>query len=275
MWLTALPDNAVAAPCDWRTVGNSGLCSLKIQLNGSIKVYSGGGDQPSTQIGDTIVPVISPRTWNHVEAWYDSSDGTGELWINGIKKLEFTGGTTGTTAILNHSQSGVNGAQSTMTMYFKDYGIWDSTGTENNTVAGTVIVSRRKPNADVTLGGWLPSTGSTGYNLLAKDAVDDATYLSADDTPPAAMQYTFTDIDSDVTSIRAIMSVARMRKTDGGDGNVQMSLISDSTPDAGADRPITSAFAWWYDISEISPDTTDPWTPTEFNDVVGEVDRTV
>src|SRR5690606_19454237 len=124
--------------------------------------------------------------------WYDSSDGTGELYINGAKKLEWADGVTGTTAIIAHTPR--TGSAVLPSWYLKDYGILDETGSENNTVAGTVIVGRRKPNADVTLGGWVPSTGSTGYDLLAKDAPNDTTYLSADDAPPDPMQYTFEPI---------------------------------------------------------------------------------
>lgn len=273
-WFNALPNNDISgrpAFIMWRTAGNDNIARLLVRPNGSIICQN---STESGSIADSVVPLVTPSAWTHIEAWYDSSDGTGEVWINGVKKMDIAGGSTGTTALICHAKRSGSGNDSP-SMYMKDYGVWDENGTENNTVQGTVLVGRIKPDADVTLGDWVPSTGSTGYNLLAKDAVDDTTYLSGDDAPPAAMQFNFEAIDPDATSVRAVMSVGRMRKIDGGDATVQMSVSPNGTDwDDGADRPITSAFTYWYDISEVSPDTTDPWTPTELNNIVGQVNRT-
>lgn len=278
-WFSSLPeDDGALRPSvvSWAPVGISTsnlFCNILLRPNGSVLVRKTAGG--TVTLAETPGPVISPNSWHHWEAWYDSSTGEGELYINGIKVLDWSGGATGTTAIIHHSnRSGITGSSDNW--YLKDYGIWDGEGTQNNDIAGTVIVRRLKPIADVTLGGWVPSTGSTGYDLLAKDAPDDATYLSADDAPPAPMQFNFEKLDPDTTTVRAVMSVARMRKIDGGDANVQISLSPDGNNfDNGADRPITSAFSYWYDISEISPATAAAWTPIEVDDLIGEVDRTV
>lgn len=159
-------------------------------------------------------------------------------------------------------------------MFIKDFVLWDGSGATNNTFLGSVVCRRLKPNSDVTLGGWVPSTGVSGFPLLAKDAVNDATYMSADDAPPAAMEYGFTNLPPDITSVRGLVMVGRMRKIDGGDGNVQMSLISNGNVGSGADRPITTIFTYWYDISQLDPDTGLPWTPFAVDNMTGRVDRT-
>ena len=65
-----------------------------------------------------------------------------------------------------------------------------------------------------------------------------------------------------------------MLKTDGGAATVQMSMRSNGSDDAGADNAITTAATYWYDISEIDPDTATAWTPTSVNNSLLVVDRT-
>lgn len=103
----------------------------------------------------------------------------------------------------------------------------------------------------------------------------DLSYMSADDTPPAAMEFGFTDLPPDVTSVRGLVVVGRMKKIDGGDGNVQMSLISNGSAFDGADRPLTTTDTYWYDISQLDPDTGLPWSPLAVNNMTGRINRTV
>ena len=69
--------------------------------------------------------------------------------------------------------------------------------------------------------------------------------------------------------------MVRARKIDGGDANLQTSLISGGDVDPSADRPITTTFTYWYDISETDPDTGNAWTPASFDAANVEIDRTL
>lgn len=253
----------------WATVALSPLAYVVINSNGSVQILNGG----QTVIADTIAPMISTNSWNHFESSYNGTTGAVEVRLNGITILTATSSSTGTVAFC-HGMDRI-GTASSSGMRMKDLVIWDSSGSRNNTFFGSVVVRRKAPQADVTLGGWVPSTGSTGVPLLAKTTVDDATYLSADDTPPAAMRYTLEDLPDEVTSVRGIISVIRARKIDGGDAQLQTSLISGTDTDPGADRQITTTFTYWYDISEVDPATGNAWTPTSFDAAELEIDRTV
>jgi hypothetical protein len=54
-----------------------------------------------------------------------------------------------------------------------------------------------------------------------------------------------------------------------------VSLTSGANTDAGADRPMTTAFTYWSDVSEVNPGTGVFWTPTEVDAMDIEFDRTV
>lgn len=270
-WFTEFgAGNARQAIALFYTAALSALATCHIEPNGAITIREG---VTGTQIATTGGPVISTNSWNHIETAYNGTTGDMEVRLNGVPILTGASAVRGTTGFLNPTQRLAAGANSGV--YVKDMVIWDDTGTENNDFMGKVICRRFNPNSDVTLGGWLPSTGVSGFALLAKSAVNDTTYLSADNTPPAAMQFGMENLPADVTSVRAIVPVIRMRKIDGGDANVQTALISNGVFDNGADRPITTTFTYYFDVSELSPDTAAPWTPVEFDAMTTQVDRTV
>lgn len=119
---------------------------------------------------------------------------------------------------------------------------------------------------------WL----NTGNMLVGPGTVQDGSYLSAGIPPSAGMRVRFDDLPDDVTSVRALIMVSRHKKSDGGDANIQTALSPNNTDwDTGADRPITTAFQYDFDVSETSPVTTTYWTPVEVNSVIGRVTRTV
>lgn len=276
LWFANLPVSA-AARCrftGFARVDGSYIAFARLEQNGSITIF-GRVSGVITEVFNSVNPIVSPGTFNHFEFVHDCLLGEGQLYINGILRASYDGVDAGQTAAF-HVCSNSDGGGSLTNMWVKDLVVWDSTGTQNNSVAGTVIVRRLKPNGDSALGGWVPSTGLTGFNLLAKNAPNDATFLSADDTPPAPMAFTLEDLPADVTSVRGLIMCVRARKVDGGDGNLQTGLSPNNVDwDNGADRPMTSAFSYHFDVSELDPDTGAPWNPLDVNDALIRANRTV
>jgi hypothetical protein len=246
------------------------LACCHIEANGALTLREA---LTGAQIATTGIPVISTNSWNHIETSYNGTTGAMEVRVNGVQKLTGTAVTLGTVAFAHPMERIASGIGNPL--YIKDLVIWDGTGSQNNSFMGTVICRRLNPDADVTLGGWVPSTGVTGFNLLDKDVPNDLSYLSADDTPPAAMRFGFDNLPPDVTSVRAIISVVRARKIDGGDANLQVGLVSGVDVDNGADRPVTTAFTYYFDISELNPASAAPWTPIQVDAMNADVDRTI
>ena len=277
-WFSSLPGFNNSRPVLFEfgnDPANVRQCKLVVNTNGALAILGNS----NTQLYTTTVPVITTATWNHVELVVNTSDGSGSVYVNGVSTLTWTADATIQGSVFNvgshislSSNSNIIAA-----MFMKDYVIWDSTGTQNNSVMGTVFVRRLKPTDDVTLGDWSPSTGSTGFNLLNKTTPNDTTYLSAPDTLPSAdMRFNVENLSPDITSIRALISVIRSRKIDGGDGNIQTAVSPDGTNwDNGDDRPITSAFQYDFDISELNPATAAAWTPVAVDSAQLRIDRTV
>lgn len=161
-------------------------------------------------------------------------------------------GTTYSTALTVHPTVSAKGFSATQVLI-----------TSNDGMTKTYVCTETMANA---------SWGSSTMGLIGPQ---DLSYMSADDTPPAAMEFGFDDLPPDITSVRGLVVVGRMKKIDGGDGNVQMSLISNGAAFDGADRPLTTADTYWFDISQLDPDTGLPWSPLAVNNMTGRVNRTV
>lgn len=278
-WIGSLPNDNLARPTlmGFMRGDLTYMVRALVEENGSIRVLARVSDVNNVEVADTVNPVISPASWNHIEMIHNVATGAGSIRLNGVQILTWTG--VDTDHNIEHVNATANqGLPSTDIGYrVKDFVIWDGTGSVNNSAMGTVLVRRLKPNADVALGDWVPSTGTTGFNLLAKDAPNDSTYLSANDTLPSAdMRFDLENLPADVTSVRGLLTVTRHRKVDGGDGNLQTALSPNGTNwDNGADRPITTTFQYDFDVSELDPATAAAWTPVAVDSAQVRIDRTV
>lgn len=259
----------------FRDSANVTQVSARIETTGAIKFYNAD----STLIAETSVPVLAARAWNHVEikVYVHDSAGTIGLYVNGVNKLSATGldtkgsTTEDTISQLEHFIAMTDTSAGGYT-YLKDLVYWDSSGSSNNDFLGDVSVVTLKPTADSSL-TWTPSTGATGWNLIDEIPADDTDYISTATT--GANVFDLEDLPPEYVGVKALVSVIRMNKNDGGTAKVQVGLLSGGDEDTGADRPVTSAPTFWYDVSEQNPDTASAWTPTSVNAAQLRINRTL
>lgn len=277
LWMSQLPyEGGISATfLSFRDSSNNPLWSFRVSTTGQIQVLQ--NDDGSGVVYVTPGPVLVANAWQHIEVKVVKSTTVGsiEVRVDGVVVLTQTGINTGATAIGQVAQvQDNNNASRGIEWFFKDYVIWDGTGSYNNDFLGSVIVTTIVPDSDNSF-NWTPSTGSTGFNLIDEAPPVDGDYIAADDSPPAASVFGMTNLPPDVTSVKGLMTLVRARKTDGGDGNLQVSLVYNAVDDDGADRPMTTGMTYWYDFSEVNPDTTSPWAPAEVDDALIKVNRTL
>lgn len=155
-----------------------------------------------------------------------------------------------------------------------------STALTINTFVGASGVSATQLGIVALNGVSLYTCTETGANTAwAAGAmfvgVNDMSFISAPNPPPAAYECSLSNLPVNVTSVRGLMTMVRAMKSDGGDGSLQVSLISGASTDDGANRPITATMNYWLDISELDPDTAAPWTPLAVDAVTMKINRTV
>jgi hypothetical protein len=278
-WLANIPNSTGRQPMihQFRNASNAALTTITVNPSGAIEARRGG--EGGTLLGTSDPNALVANAWQHVETkvLFSSTVGTVEVRVEGVPVLELTGVNTSSSdlecGIVAWTNPG-DGTGGITTWYAKDLLVWDGAGSVDNDFFGSVSIYALLTDADISL-NWTPSTGSTGWDLLDESPPNDADYISAPDPAPAAAVMSLTNLPADVTSVRGLISFVRAAKTDGGDGDLQVSLTSGANTDAGADRPMTTAFTYWKDVSEVNPGTGVFWTPTEVDAMDIEFDRTV
>lgn len=274
-WLSNLSGSSSRYPnyCVFTDSSNSVHCRVSLDPSGFLEAYNSDG----TLIGRSDDPVMITNGWVHVETKcvFDFTAGSVEVRIEGVTKLLATGVKTANVSGGTCQNVKVSSVQEgDFNFYLKDYIIWDGTGTVNNDFMGSCIVYKIIPDSDVSL-NWTPSTGTTGFNLLNESPPDDdAGYLAAGNPAPSPAEFTMTDVPDDTTSVRGVIAFHRSRKTDGGDGNEQTALIYSGNSSTGSDRPITTAWTYWFDIHDLAPDGGN-WSKVKIDATDINIDRTV
>jgi hypothetical protein len=276
IYLSRLPtnENDKPFPIIWADADNDHIAYLRVETTGRIALINNG-----VVVATSASPVITAEGWWHVEAFLTCDTGGAaicEVRVEGTECINHTAFTTTTADVSQlriecHDGAGGSGPA----MYVKDFVVWDANGAANNDFLGLTRVVNLMPNADDTAGGWVLNGGATDFGILDNNPPLDATeYISADDTPPAAVIVAMENLPSDVTAVKGLVSFARAKKSDGGNGTLQVNIKSAASTDSGEDRQITAFYSYWRDVSETDPATGVAWTKAGVDALKIEIDRT-
>lgn len=257
------------------------LTHVYIDYDPSGNLRAWRNDTPSpVLLGATSSPVILAHAWQHIEARVilDAAAGSVQIRVEGVTVLNVTGVKTisNQSGIVGTCQNVRLGANGFSNVYFKDFIVWDDQTAFNNSFMGSCQVYRLAPDSDVAL-NWTPSPADgIGFDKINEaNPDDDARYIAAPFPLPAAYKCGIGDLPATVTSVRSVQTVHRSKKVDGGDGNVQAGLVSGGSTGLGADRPITTAYTYWYDVFDANPNGAIAWTRTAVNALNVQLNRTV
>lgn len=279
LWLDHLPSDSSHRPLVALTdTANTNQLEIIVTAVGIVQVYRGSVDT-GTLLGESAIAVVA-NAWQHFEIKVViGAAGSVEIRVESITILNLAGVntqgglTTVGNVILAHAATT---AATSGTAYYKDFAIWDTTGSLNNSFLGTCFVYSMRPDSDVS-GTWsiTGGAGSGWASINETNPDDDTKYVSSPWPAATADVFTVTDLPTDATTVKGMMSMVRSRKSDGGDGQLQVSLVSGSSTGNGSNRPITTAYTYWTDIFETDPATAAAWTVAAANAVKLKLDRTL
>lgn len=270
LYLPILPSiNESMTPIEFRDGGNAAQARVVVESTGAIAVYLGpygfGGNTPA----GTSTILIRANGWNHLEAWcgVDASAGFVEVRLNGVTVVNVTGvntdqsltGEVSQYATLTNQARGADGP-----WYFDDAIALDNSGATNNSFIGDKKVLTDFPNADTADVDWLPSSGSTRYQMVDDaDPDDDATYDEAGASGDI-MGLSYPALDGSVVTVAAVAFLHRSRKTDAGTCIVQQAITGSGSGEAeGAENALTTAYSYYQDLFEVDPTTGLAWAPAD------------
>lgn len=279
-WFTSLP-GPKPVMAEFGDVSNNTHMNVQVNASGILEVHRFDTAGADVLLGSSSTPVITANAWRHIEikVLFDVAVGTVEIRVEGVTVLNLTGIRT-TSNIAGYVASVQNitlhqaSAIGLIGYYVKDLILWDGSGGVNNNFMGSCQVLKLLPTGDTSL-GWTPSSGTTGYNLINDTTPDDdANYISAPFPLPSPSQFTLSDLPVNVSTVRGVQLMHRSKKTDGGDGNIQVTAVSGANNGLGADRPITTAYTYMWDIFNLDPSGS-AWSRTLVNALQMKLNRTL
>lgn len=282
-WFSSLPPSSPQSACmAFKTAGNQHIALVYITPTGQIvwaNAIAAGNETNNfanfVTVATSATLDFTPGTWNHLGLFLDTASGDFEVWLEGDLILDgndpAAGG--GTIGMLEWRDKITEGALHG-DMYLKDLIPWDTNGSVGNTFPGPLTIYSRVVDGDVS-SGWTPSTGTEDYPLLNNLNPNDTTYIEAAATLPAPSIMTFENLPPDIVRVAALKTIVRAGKTDGGDANMQVGLISNGMLDTGGDDTVQVSFDYHWDISELDPNTGLPWAPPAVDAADIQINRTL
>jgi hypothetical protein len=237
--------------------------SLSINRSMRLKVELGG----TTVIADSGGVGLPTNTWMNLEMKVKvaNAGGTVDVRLNGINILSFTGDTQngGTASIDNIQFEGVANAD----MIFHDIIINDDTGGVNDSWMGDNQVDVLFPDGDGTTNNFTPLGAGANYVEVDETEHDSDTSYNEDATVNDVDLYTFANLPAlpGTATVRGVQIVASVKSDDGGAKSLALIARPVSTNRIGATQSITSAYLFYREISDVSPETSSAWTETEID----------
>lgn len=248
-----------------------------VDTSGTVSAWSGNGGLGSVLYARSSGPVIPAKAYTHLEcmALCDAAAGAVEARVNGVTILSASGLDTDPSGFGSIAQIAGSVSFSDAGFIMDDLFAWNDQGAHNNDFIGDKKVYTSYTSADTAQQDWLPSTGVTGWNLLATVPPNDgADYVEAD-AAGALSVFEIGDLPGSVVSIAAVCTALRTWKTDAGSSHVTTGLLSGSANADGDNHSITSAPTYWGDVFEVDPATGAPWTVAGINAAQVYIDRTL
>lgn len=283
VWLNTLPNSTSVwpQPMVFVDANNINQCTVIVSPTGTLKVFRGNA-LTGTLIAESSIAIVT-NAWQHIECKLTISDTVGsvEIRVDTNTVLSATGLDTKNTSLssissIAHGIGDGNGTHGGDHMYIKDVVYWDTSGSLNNDFMGSVFVYSMRPDSDVS-GTWTITggAGSAWASINETSPDDDTKYISSPFPAATAQICTLTDLPIDATTVKGMIAFVRSKKSDGGDGNLQVSMVSGASTGNGVDRPLTVAYTYWTDVFETDPATGAAWTVAAANAAKIKFNRTL
>lgn len=260
--------------CQYLDAVNTPIVTFTIATTGAVEARL--GSHTGTLLGSTE-PILVADAYNHVEVEVFQSEtvGTIKVRVNNILLLNLSGLNIGVLPIAQIGWGPRITGEAIVEQFIDDIFIWDDTGSINDTFLGDRQVHTLMPNGDLAAADWTKSTGGVGFSLIDDQPPDDGTFISAPNLNDIS-EFDLEDLPVEVTSVAAVMTLARLKKSDSGTAQVTVGLANIGAGDAaGVDRPITTVETYWIDVFDTNPNGGARFTPAEVDGAAIKLERTL
>ena len=252
----------------FNNLANDWLCTILFNNNGGFTAYKNlAGDPFGTNLGQSLVNVVTPGSYNYIEMKMvaDSVAGQLEVRVNGVTVLLIAGNVAVAGTKINGFTFGkLRLLDIGRDTYIDDLVLMDGTGTINNDFIGDVRCYTSFPDADTADAQWALSSGTDGFALIDEVPPNTGGYIEAVN-PGDVSEFEKTPIGIEITGASAVMLFALAAKTDAGVTDFRLGVQVSAVVENSALLTPGTAFAYYSYVFERNPNGNIPWTKTSLN----------
>lgn len=234
--------------------------SVTVDTDGTLRVRRGTGS--GTILGSSSAGLIPTNAWFHLElkVLINDTTGTVEARFNGVTKVgPLTSQDTANSANIYVERVLFSNG------YVDDVVIRDTSGATNNDFGGDEKIETIFPNAAGDSTDFTPSTGSNWQNVDDATPDDDTTYNESSTVAHDDL-YNLGALATTSGSIKAVMVMARMRKTDAGTRTAAIVSKSGATTTTEDTQALGESYVTYRsDVLELNPDDAAAWAIADVN----------
>lgn len=270
--LLVFPQIASHETAIFKTLDSGGNAQMTLTLDhitGLLRAYRGD----RTTLLATSGVAVSNNAWTVLQIRHKVSDTVGviEVWVTGVQTINFSGDTqqSGTANIKSFDLQAYRYTDafgtSNSACAFDDVAVNDTTGSRNNA----------KPNDGRVF--YLVPTSAGDVTQLARGGTDSgANWSQVDEVPIGTSDDVRSDVDGqyDLYSlanttvagdVAAAVWTAYAQKSDAGLAGIAPMLKTGGTESEGSRVELATGNAFYQQIYEVNPVTSNPWTTSELD----------
>ncbi len=251
--------------------GATNQISLSIDQVGFVRLLRGGKD--GTILATSSSPVFNASGvyfYLELDVTFHGTLGAYTLRSNGVQIFTATNQNTSNTGnnqanglrlgLIGNTAGGLNFTLSTVGVFEDLYVIDPTVGVRNLAFLGDTRVFASFPNADGGTLQFTPSPNQAHYlNVREAEQDGDATY-NFDANALDVDLYQHTPTPASTGTVFAVQLCQVSRKDDAAARSTSNYLKSGASVVQGAVDPLSQSYAWYLDIIEVDPATTNPFT---------------
>jgi hypothetical protein len=229
-----------------------------VTSGGLIKVYSGAS------LRATGTKPLAPFTTYLMEIRYKVGDADGiiQVKVNGLIDVNYSGDTQpGADTQINTI---FMGREATYVTYAAAY--YDDFIVDNSSWIGNTFVQLVRPTGAGTSTQWTPSAGAN-YECVDETPYDDVDFISTNIVDKLDF-YAMSNLTGEIGSIKCVQARALAKQEGTPDvTNLKLAVRTGGVDHFSADLPIGTALTPLLKVWEANPETTNPWTEAQLNDI--------
>jgi len=241
------------------------LVNIRVTPTGRIQLISGTLNSAAVVVATSKLAVAA-GTWNHIELIADTSTGQAEVRLNGKPAIAAIA-VPALVGVMSEFVFGLFDTGSSNLFVRTYYDNIIAQGGEFVDWLGLAGVYYLQPDADGVPQDWEVTTGALAYPLVNELVPNDDTSYIFTGEVDAVATLAVEALPLNVVDVLAVIPIARVRKTDTGECDVAVGVVSGGFDAEGTENAITSGYSYQWAVFETDPEDDAAWAPSPMPDI--------